>query len=132
MADLDAVRRAYAKRVLAAAAVVAGDGAVTPFDRAEGVYVNAGATRRRPSGRPARDGLFGAIHLEDRHFPCAGARDPASARLLAAAFEAGGADKVRRLRRDAHEKQPSCWLHAEGWCLSTSGEPESRPGGRKA
>lgn len=27
---------------------------------------------------------------------------------------------VKRLRRDAHEASPSCWLHGSGWCWSTS------------
>jgi protein-L-isoaspartate(D-aspartate) O-methyltransferase len=27
---------------------------------------------------------------------------------------------VKRLRRDAHDELPSCWLHAERFCLSTS------------
>ncbi len=25
---------------------------------------------------------------------------------------------MRSLRRDPHEKDESCWLHRDGWCLS--------------
>jgi hypothetical protein len=27
---------------------------------------------------------------------------------------------VKRLRRDAHDELPGCWLHAARFCLSTS------------
>ncbi len=27
--------------------------------------------------------------------------------------------RLKRLRRDAHQPDPSCWLHAETWCLAT-------------
>lgn len=48
-----------------------------------------------------------------------GGRSPDLQRRLRDAFEAGGADSVRSLRTAPHALQPSCWLHEEGYCLST-------------
>jgi protein-L-isoaspartate(D-aspartate) O-methyltransferase len=135
--------------------VLTGDGARMAFDPADGIYVNAGATRpiegwldglteggrlilplttddNRPKaempGGTRRGGVLKVVRYGSRYaarfissvmiFPCAGARDAASERLLAAAMEGGGADTVRSLRRDAHDRERSCWLHADGWCLS--------------
>jgi protein-L-isoaspartate(D-aspartate) O-methyltransferase len=54
-------------------------------------------------------------------FPCAGARDPEMNRRLHAALSERGslALAVRSLRRRAHEPAETCWLHGEGFCLST-------------
>jgi protein-L-isoaspartate(D-aspartate) O-methyltransferase len=52
-------------------------------------------------------------------YPCAGARSPeGEAALEAALADAAGQQAVRSLRRDPHEKDESCWLHRDGWCLS--------------
>src|SRR5262245_494108 len=54
-------------------------------------------------------------------FHCAGARSPEGEARLRRAFEAGGADRVRSLRRDPHAPGPGCWLHDERVCLSREG-----------
>jgi protein-L-isoaspartate(D-aspartate) O-methyltransferase len=52
-------------------------------------------------------------------YPCAGARSPeGEAALDAALADPAGQQAVRSLRRDAHDKDESCWLHRDGWCLS--------------
>jgi protein-L-isoaspartate(D-aspartate) O-methyltransferase len=52
-------------------------------------------------------------------YPCAGARSPEDeAALDAALADPVGQQAVRSLRRDPHEKDDSCWLHRDGWCLS--------------
>jgi len=52
-------------------------------------------------------------------FHCAGARTPEGEARLRRACERGGQDRVQSLRRDAHEAEPSCWLHGECVCLSS-------------
>jgi protein-L-isoaspartate(D-aspartate) O-methyltransferase len=51
-------------------------------------------------------------------FDCAGARTESGEALLRAAYSRGGQERVRSLRRDAHEAGPGCWLHARSFCLS--------------
>jgi len=52
-------------------------------------------------------------------YPCAGARSPeGEAALDAALADPAGQQAVRSLRRDPHDKDDSCWLHRDGWCLS--------------
>ena len=51
-------------------------------------------------------------------FPCAGGRDEASERALAAAFAGGGWQKVTRLYRDQDVPDERCWLRGPGWCLA--------------
>ncbi len=51
-------------------------------------------------------------------FPCAGGRDQASERALAAAFAGGGWQKVTRLYRDQDVPDERCWLRGPGWCLA--------------
>jgi protein-L-isoaspartate(D-aspartate) O-methyltransferase len=51
-------------------------------------------------------------------FPCAGGRDEASERALAAAFADGGWQKVTRLYRDEDVSDERCWLRGPGWCLA--------------
>lgn len=50
-------------------------------------------------------------------FHCAGARTNEGHERLKRAYEAGGHDAVRRLRREPHASTPACWLHADGFCL---------------
>ena len=51
-------------------------------------------------------------------FPCEGARDDVSERALAAAFETGGFEKVKRLRRADDADDADCWVKAPGWSLT--------------
>jgi protein-L-isoaspartate(D-aspartate) O-methyltransferase len=52
-------------------------------------------------------------------FPCAGARSAQAARLLGRALGDGGQRFVRSLRLDSHAREGTCWLHGDGFCLST-------------
>jgi protein-L-isoaspartate(D-aspartate) O-methyltransferase len=60
-----------------------------------------------------------------RIYPCRDGRSDAAELRLAAAFASGGHAEVRSLRRDLHEPEARCWLHAERFCLSR-GDPEPR------
>lgn len=51
-------------------------------------------------------------------FDCAGARDSSLEPALREALLGGRAREVRRLRRDPHEPQRTCVVHAAGRCLS--------------
>jgi protein-L-isoaspartate(D-aspartate) O-methyltransferase len=52
-------------------------------------------------------------------YPCAGARTAEGEAALELALKDGqGQEAVRRLRRDPHDADGSCWLHGDGWCLS--------------
>jgi protein-L-isoaspartate(D-aspartate) O-methyltransferase len=51
----------------------------------------------------------------------AGVRDPEAQRRLKTALGQRNIDAVRSLRRDTHGEDETCWLHAEGWCLSRLG-----------
>jgi len=52
-------------------------------------------------------------------FPCVGARDDTEAAKLSFALgDAAGQQALKSLRRDAHQRDDSCWLHGDGWCLS--------------
>ena len=53
-------------------------------------------------------------------FPCAGARDDASERALAAALEGGRWREVTRLFRHNDIPPERCFLKAPGWCLAYS------------
>ena len=52
-------------------------------------------------------------------FSCAGARDEALNQRLREAMVKGTWGAVQSLRREPHEASDSCWLHGEGFCLST-------------
>ena len=67
---------------------------------------------RRGTRFTARFGEIVAIH------PLVGGRDPDLQRRLRAAFDAGGTEEVRSLRRDTHEAEPECWLHGPELCIS--------------
>jgi protein-L-isoaspartate(D-aspartate) O-methyltransferase len=124
--------------------VIHADGTSHDFDPADGIYVNAGATRPsnlwldrlKPAGRLVMmlttDKWWGQIlkvmRLDLRYsaallgpcgfIPCINARDRASEATLAHALKRGGMKSVRSLRRDAHEKDGACWMHCDGFCLS--------------
>jgi protein-L-isoaspartate(D-aspartate) O-methyltransferase len=51
-------------------------------------------------------------------YPCYGARDSAFNEKLKEAFKRGDWKTVKTLRRDAHEANDTCWLHAKSFCLS--------------
>jgi protein-L-isoaspartate(D-aspartate) O-methyltransferase len=52
-------------------------------------------------------------------FHAQGLRDPAEAAALAAVVnDFAGRAALRSLRRDPHDKDDTCWLHGNGWCLS--------------
>lgn len=51
-------------------------------------------------------------------YPCAGARTPRAARLVARALGKGGQQFVRSLRLDRHAQDATCWLHGDGYCFS--------------
>jgi len=55
-------------------------------------------------------------------FHCVGARTDGGNDLLARAFQRGGHQSVRSLRRDQHGATSLCWLHAHGFCLSSAPE----------
>lgn len=61
-------------------------------------------------------------------FHCEGARSAEEEGLLANAFAGGNPQSVCRLRLDAHESGPNCWLHASGFCLESN--PALRQGPR--
>ncbi|MGH7067338.1 MAG: protein-L-isoaspartate O-methyltransferase family protein [Acetobacteraceae bacterium] len=48
-----------------------------------------------------------------------GARGAAAERLLKRALDRGNTGAVTSLRRDQHTEDASCWLHGDGYCLST-------------
>ena len=124
--------------------VVQGDGTRYGFEPADGIYVNAGATRPsdlwldqlKPAGRLImmlttdkwRGQILKVTHLDHGYgatllgpcgfIPCINARDAASEAALAAALAAGDTKSVKRLRRDAHDADESCWMHCDGFCLS--------------
>jgi protein-L-isoaspartate(D-aspartate) O-methyltransferase len=52
-------------------------------------------------------------------YPCAGAREECAMRRLSRALGEGGQRFVRSLRRDTHTHDETCWLHGDGYCLST-------------
>jgi protein-L-isoaspartate(D-aspartate) O-methyltransferase len=51
-------------------------------------------------------------------FPCDGARSRRANHQLKAAFQSGGLNTVRSLRRDRHKPNRRCWLHGADFCLS--------------
>jgi protein-L-isoaspartate(D-aspartate) O-methyltransferase len=52
-------------------------------------------------------------------FPCIGSRDAESNQRLRETMAKGTWGTVQSLRRDSHEASETCWLHGEGFCLST-------------
>jgi protein-L-isoaspartate(D-aspartate) O-methyltransferase len=140
----DRARRSLADRPNVELAT--GDGLAPAPSSFDAVIVSAGAGRvpavwleaLRPGGRllvPLTNELgagtvFQITRIEDDSYaaeavgpvmiyPCEGTRDAASTRALARALQQGGQRFVRTLRRDAHERDRTCWLHGE-CCLSAS------------
>ena len=146
-ADVDLAIRSRANLAdLRNVEVVRGDGGEHDPGTVDAILVNAGATHPRPIWLEALrangtlllplTGLYGnglvlkvrkrdtryAAHFVSSIsiFPCVGARDADTARLLGQAFINGGWASVRSLRRDTHESESTCWLHSECLCLSTA------------
>jgi len=127
--------------------VIAADGALFDPGPVDAIVVNAGATHPMPGwlaallpgGRmllplTADNGLGTVFRIERQAtpntfaaaavsgvgiYPCTGARSAPAARLLARALADGGQRFVRSLRLEPHAREATCWLHADGHCLST-------------
>lgn len=126
-------------------AVVHSDGASGPLDPVDVIVVSAGATHPLPSWlnalkphgkllfpltstrgpgtmayltRMSADNFAAALTGSVFFVDFAGARDPAVSAELAYALQHDQGARVRSLRRDAHQKEESCWLHGNGWCFS--------------
>jgi len=122
------------------------DGGEHDHGPADAIFVNAGATHPRllwldalrSGGRllvplTGPQGNGGVLKVVSRGatayvahfissvsiFPCVGARRVDREKLLTEAFARGDGAAVRSLRRDAHQAEPSCWLHGDDFCLST-------------
>jgi protein-L-isoaspartate(D-aspartate) O-methyltransferase len=70
------------------------------------------------------DWFFAWIQSFVRFYPCHGMRDPASVAALNRAIADARGPSVRGLRLDRHDSTPQCWLHGDGWCLTTESPPE--------
>lgn len=143
--DADLARRAALNLAgVTNVAVVQGDGTSCAFEPADGIYVNAGATRPsdlwldrlKPGGRlimmlttdkrwgrilkvmRASGGYSASLLGRCGFIPCINARDAASEAALAAALKRGGTASVTSVRRDAHTADETCWMHGDGFCLS--------------
>lgn len=51
-------------------------------------------------------------------YPCLGAHGPEAATAVDAAIADSRGPSVKSLRLDTHEREPECWLHGHGWCLT--------------
>lgn len=124
--------------------VVHADGTRYDFDPADGIYVNAGATRPsplwldrlKPAGRlimvltaANRWGQVLKVQRLDAGYaatllgpcgiiPCINGRDAVSEAAFADALASGGMEQVKSLRRDAHDADETCWMHCDSLCLS--------------
>ena len=126
--------------------VVTGDGSLYEPGPVDAIIVNAGATHPapcwlaalKPGGRmllplttERSDGIvlrierlgksaaYAAEVISGVHiYPCAGARERDAERALVRALAGGGQRFIRSLRRDRHEREGTCWLHGEDFCLS--------------
>ncbi|HWK11899.1 MAG TPA: rRNA adenine N-6-methyltransferase family protein, partial [Vicinamibacterales bacterium] len=125
------------------------DDAVTLRESADAIFVNAGVTYALPAWLDAlaEDGgrmvipvtaAFGplgkgaVVRIErkgDRFqargsslvmiYNCSIARDDSMAAAIGKAMTTGGFSRVRSVRRESHEEDPTCVIHREGCCLST-------------
>jgi protein-L-isoaspartate(D-aspartate) O-methyltransferase len=125
--------------------VVHGDGGEHAGGQYDAVLVNAGVTHPRPTWLDslrqggcmiipltAEKGRGGVLIVKRRlHgyaarfilttqvFDCVGGRDAEMSKRLHDRFVRGSWRSVQSLRRDPHEQSKTCWLHDEGFCLST-------------
>ena len=74
--------------------------------------------RRR---REAAGGISARIVTFVAVYSAIGVRNPAFDERIGKALAAGPAQwqAVKRLRRDRHDPESSCWLHADTCCFST-------------
>jgi protein-L-isoaspartate(D-aspartate) O-methyltransferase len=126
--------------------VVHGDGSISPFEPADVIVASAGATHPQPSWlaalkpggkllfplapkngpgamalltRSSADNFDAHLHFGTYFIAFSGACDPTIGAPLANALSHDRGASVRSLRCDLHDKDESCWLHGNGWCLST-------------
>ncbi len=125
--------------------VVHGDGGEYVTGPTEAVLVNAGATHPRAAwldslqvgGRmimplTTEKGRGGALKAKrelrgyaarfiftTQIFDCVGGRDAELSKRLQDGFKRGAWRLVQSLRREPHDPSKSCWLHGDGFCLST-------------
>ena len=67
-------------------------------------------------------GGYGAVFLPTpvMIYSCTSVRDANLGHLFMRAFGAGTFADVQSLRREPHDAEESCWLHASEFCLSTA------------
>ena len=125
--------------------VAHGDGGEYVNGLTDAVLVNAGATHPRstwldhlrPGGRliiplTTESGRGGVLRVKrelrgyaarfiftTQIFLCVGSRDAELSKRLHDAFKRGAWRLVQSLRREPHEPSKTCWLHGDGFCLST-------------
>jgi protein-L-isoaspartate(D-aspartate) O-methyltransferase len=125
--------------------VVHGDGGEYVTGPTDAVLVNAGATHPRSAwldslqvgGRmimpltteKGRGGVLKAKRelrgyaarfvFTTQIFDCVGGRDAELSKRLHDGFKRGAWRLVQSLRREPHDPSKSCWLHGDGFCLST-------------
>jgi protein-L-isoaspartate(D-aspartate) O-methyltransferase len=134
---------------------VVGDGLCHPAAAADVIFASAGVAALplswvralRPGGRmivPMIGSLHGGFLFRfEKHqaghwlsaqarsfvrfFPCAGTRTREAIAAMDAAIADPRAPSVRHLRLDPHHRTSECWLHADGWCLTTAAVPVAGP-----
>ncbi|MGO9775377.1 MAG: protein-L-isoaspartate O-methyltransferase family protein [Terracidiphilus sp.] len=136
------------------AAVVHGDGARGPFEPADVIVVSAGVTHPltawlnavKPGGRllfpltvtqgpgvmtlltrKSEESFAARLLCGVSFIDFSGARDPKVSNQLSKALQRDQGAPVKSLRCDSHEKEEGCWLHGEGWCLSTRAPLQAEP-----
>lgn len=62
-------------------------------------------------------------------FHCIGSRDENANRRLCESIMSGGWESVKSLRRERHERERTCWLHSDDFCLSQLRVPVGPPPG---
>lgn len=61
-----------------------------------------------------------------RYYPCIGTRDDAAVAAVDKAIADPRGPAVRGLRLDRHGPDHHCWLHGDGWCLTTGDTPAGK------
>jgi protein-L-isoaspartate(D-aspartate) O-methyltransferase len=131
--------------------VVHGDGGEYAGGPTDAIFVNAGATHPRPVWLDSRqsggrmiipltteNGRGGVLRVKREPqgyaarfvstlqiFHCVGGRDAELSRRLHNGFTGGAWRSVPSLRREPHEASQDCWLHGDGFCLSTLPVPDT-------
>jgi protein-L-isoaspartate(D-aspartate) O-methyltransferase len=134
--------------------VVEGDGAIGPFEPMDAIVASAGATHPMPAWldalkpggrlmfpltpdkgtgamatltRRSQDSFEASLNFGVQFIPFHGARNADVSKHLAEALHRDNGAAVKSLRRDAHEKEETCWLHGNGWCFSTREPVAAQP-----